>query len=58
MMPLALFGSRAASSALNLLTLLLYGALGGFLVLLPYLLITGVRLFGAPPPARRCCRSR
>ncbi|WP_425229771.1 MFS transporter [Sphingomonas sp.] len=38
MMPLALFGSRAFVG-LSLLTFLLYGALGGLLVLLPYLLI-------------------
>lgn len=40
MMPLALFGSKAFVG-LTLLTLLLYGALGGLLVLLPYVLITG-----------------
>lgn len=40
MMPLALFGSRPFVG-LTLLTLLLYGALGGLLVLLPYLLIVG-----------------
>jgi MFS family permease len=39
MMPVALFGS-CDLVALNLLTLLLYGALAGFLLLLPYLLIT------------------
>jgi EmrB/QacA subfamily drug resistance transporter len=39
MTPLALFGSRSLV-ALNLLTLLLYGALTGFMLLLPYLLIT------------------
>ncbi len=38
--PPALFGSRLAV-ALNLMTFLLYGALGGFLVLLPYVLIAG-----------------
>jgi EmrB/QacA subfamily drug resistance transporter len=38
MMPLALFGSRSFIG-LTLLTLLLYGALGGLLVLLPYVLI-------------------
>jgi len=38
MMPLALFGSRSFVG-LSLLTLLLYGALGGLLVLLPYVLI-------------------
>ncbi len=38
MMPLALFGSRSFVG-LTLLTLLLYGALGGLLVLLPYMLI-------------------
>ena len=37
--PPALFGSRPLV-ALNLLTLLLYGALAGFTLLLPYLLIT------------------
>ena len=46
MMPLALFGSRAFAG-LSLLTFLLYGALGGLLLLLPYLLITG-----GYPPAR------
>lgn len=40
MMPLALFGSRAFAG-LTVLTFLLYGALGGLLVLLPYLLIVG-----------------
>jgi EmrB/QacA subfamily drug resistance transporter len=40
MMPLALFASRPFVG-LTLLTLLLYGALGGLLVLLPYLLIVG-----------------
>ena len=38
MMPLALFGSRAFTG-LSLLTFLLYGALGGLLVLLPDVLI-------------------
>jgi predicted MFS family arabinose efflux permease len=38
MMPLALFGSRAFGG-LSLLTFLVYGALGGMLVLLPYVLI-------------------
>jgi len=38
MMPLVLFGSRSFIG-LSLMTLLLYGALGGLLVLLPYLLI-------------------
>jgi EmrB/QacA subfamily drug resistance transporter len=40
MMPLALFGS-APFVGLTVLTLLLYGALGGLIVLLPYLLIVG-----------------
>jgi EmrB/QacA subfamily drug resistance transporter len=40
MMPLALFGSRPFIG-LTLLTFLLYGALGGLIVLLPYLLIVG-----------------
>jgi EmrB/QacA subfamily drug resistance transporter len=39
--PPALFGARPLV-ALNLLTLLLYGALTGFMLLLPYLLITAV----------------
>jgi EmrB/QacA subfamily drug resistance transporter len=38
MMPLALFGS-SSFIGLTLLTLLLYGALGGFVVLVPYVLI-------------------
>ena len=38
MMPLALFGS-AGFAGLTLLTLLLYGALGGLFVLVPYVLI-------------------
>jgi EmrB/QacA subfamily drug resistance transporter len=42
MTPPALFGSRDLV-ALNLLTLLLYGVLSGYLLLLPYLLITGLR---------------
>ena len=41
MTPPALFGARPLV-ALNLLTLLLYGALAGFLLLMPYLLITVV----------------
>ena len=41
MTPLALFGSRPIV-ALNLLTLLLYGAVAAFMLLLPYLLITVV----------------
>lgn len=40
MMPLHLFGSRIFVG-LTLFTLLLYGALGGLFVLLPYVLITG-----------------
>ncbi|WP_034157751.1 MFS transporter [Sphingomonas sp. ERG5] len=40
MMPLSLFGSRAFVG-LTALTFLLYGALGGLLMLLPYLLIMG-----------------
>ncbi len=40
MMPLTLFASRPFVG-LTLLTLLLYGALGGLLVLLPYLLMVG-----------------
>lgn len=40
MMPLSLFGSRSFVG-LTVLTFLLYGALGGLLVLLPYLLIVG-----------------
>ncbi|MEI9928015.1 MAG: hypothetical protein WDN44_10420 [Sphingomonas sp.] len=38
MMPLALFASRAFAG-LTVLTFLVYGALGGLLVLLPYVLI-------------------
>lgn len=40
MTPLAIFGSRSFVG-LTLLTFLLYGALGGLLVLLPYVLIQG-----------------
>ncbi|PSJ36886.1 MFS transporter [Allosphingosinicella deserti] len=40
MMPLSLFGSRPFVG-LTLLTFLLYGALGGLIVLLPYVLIVG-----------------
>ena len=40
MMPLALFASRSFVG-LTVMTLLLYGALGGLVVLLPYLLIVG-----------------
>jgi EmrB/QacA subfamily drug resistance transporter len=40
MMPLAMFGSKSYIG-LSLLTFALYGALGGVLVLLPYLLIVG-----------------
>ena len=38
MTPLALFGARSVA-ALNLMTFLLYGALAGYLLLLPYVLI-------------------
>ena len=47
-MPLSLFASRAFLG-LTILTFLLYGALGGLLILLPYLLITG----GGYTPLRR-----
>lgn len=47
MMPLALFGSLPFVG-LTVLTLLLYGALGGLILLLPYLLIVG----GGYPPAQ------
>jgi EmrB/QacA subfamily drug resistance transporter len=47
MMPLALFGSRPFVG-LTILTFLLYGALGGFFVLLPFVLIVG----GAYSPAQ------
>ena len=40
MMPLALFGTRSFVGV-TLLTLCLYAALGGMVVLLPYLLIRG-----------------
>ncbi|WP_404339484.1 MFS transporter [Sphingomonas sp. MMS12-HWE2-04] len=40
MMPFAMFGSRAFAG-LTLLTFALYGALGGLLLLLPYVLIEG-----------------
>jgi EmrB/QacA subfamily drug resistance transporter len=45
MMPLTLFASRTFTG-LTLLTLFLYGALGGLLVLLPYMLIVGERYSG------------
>lgn len=40
MMPLGLFGSKAFAG-LSVLTFLLYGALGGLILLMPYLLIVG-----------------
>ena len=40
MMPLGIFGS-GSFSGISILTFLLYGALGGLLVLLPYVLING-----------------
>jgi EmrB/QacA subfamily drug resistance transporter len=46
MMPLALFGS-SSFIGLTLLTLLLYGALGALLVLLPYVLIQSAGYSGA-----------
>jgi EmrB/QacA subfamily drug resistance transporter len=46
MMPLALFGS-ASFVGLTLLTLLLYGALGALLVLVPYVLIQAGQYSGA-----------
>lgn len=45
MMPLALFGARSFAG-LTLLTFLLYGALGGLLVLLPYVLIVAAHYSG------------
>ena len=45
MMPLALFGSRTFAG-LSLLTFFLYGALGGLLVLLPYVLIVAAHYSG------------
>ncbi|HEX4117754.1 MAG TPA: MFS transporter [Rhizomicrobium sp.] len=45
MMPLALFGSKSFV-ALTLLTLLLYGALGALLVLMPYVLIRAFAFTG------------
>ncbi|HEX4292647.1 MAG TPA: MFS transporter [Rhizomicrobium sp.] len=45
MMPLALFGSRTFVG-LTLLTFFLYGALGGLLVLLPYVLIVAAHYSG------------
>ena len=55
MVPLALFGSRAFVG-LTLFTFLLYGALGGLMLLLPYMLIEARALSGRPWPAWRCCR--
>lgn len=46
MMPLVLFGSRSFIG-LTLLTLLLYGALGGLMVLIPYVLIEAAHWRGA-----------
>ena len=45
MMPLALFGSKSFVG-LTVLTLLLYGAMGGLFVLIPYLLIKGAGYSG------------
>jgi EmrB/QacA subfamily drug resistance transporter len=45
MMPLTLFGSRTFAG-LSLLTFFLYGALGGLLVLLPYVLIVAAHYTG------------
>jgi EmrB/QacA subfamily drug resistance transporter len=45
MMPLGLFGSRSYIG-LSLLTFTLYGALGGVLVLVPYILIVGAHYSG------------
>ena len=47
MMPLAMFGS-ASFIGLSLLTLLLYGALGALIVLMPYVLIQGSVLYRHP----------
>jgi hypothetical protein len=56
MMPLAMFASRPFVG-LTLLTFLLYGALGGLLVLLPYLLIV-VAVIHRLMRVWRSCRSR
>ena len=57
MMPLAMFGS-ASFVGLTLLTLLLYGALGALMVLVPYVLIQASGYSAAPRRAARWCRSR
>ena len=57
MVPLGLFGSRAFVG-LTLFTFLLYGALGGLMLLLPYTLIEAARLSARRRPAPRCCRCR
>jgi hypothetical protein len=51
MIPLALFGNRCFS-ALNLMTFLLYGAFGGSLLLIPYVLIEA----GGYSPIEAGCR--
>ena len=56
MLPLALFASRAFVG-LNLLTFLLYGALGVLLVAVPFVLIEAAAI-RRPRPARRCCHCR
>ena len=55
MMPLVLFGSPSFVG-LTLLTFLLYGALGGLFVLVPFVLITAA--IPQRRPARRYCRCR
>jgi len=52
MMPLAMFGSRSFIG-LTLLTLLLYGALGALMVLIPTVLIDGSGLPARPPGGQR-----
>jgi EmrB/QacA subfamily drug resistance transporter len=56
MVPLDLFGSRAFVG-LTVLTFLLYGALGGVLVLLPFTLIEAAG-YSRSRPGRRCCPCR
>jgi hypothetical protein len=53
MMPLTMFASRRFTG-LTIVTLLLYGALGGLLLLVPYVLIKGGACIWARRLAGRC----
>ncbi len=57
LMPFALFGT-STFAGLSVLTFLLYAALGGLIVLLPFVADPARALLAPRRQARRCCRFR